>query len=326
MFFIGGYKFESGKNDLNYSKVSLQSLYISSRYGSWEWTLGGMRGAYNILTDYTFMNLARLRRKTGSTYPLYTNGSQEVESALGTKSDARLTDYHYLNRETYTRILVDLYNIATSASKKINSMFSRNYNCKKAAWREYLQTHAGRSLDLAPNSTWFTVKVPYDQFAIVWNGANLDGMNISKTIKLTGSGSNRHPRINNDGLFGRRLFASALSDKLYAPSDCQDYYQYLSFNGEAVSKINDYTLQFYCYRVNAWDIDNQQWTLYTGNSVPYFTATKTADFLDLVSKYGFKINSNTATTSTTTSTSTSTTTSTSKSSVLQWALDRYGKR
>ncbi len=326
MFFIGGYKFESGKNDLNYSKVSLQSLYISSRYGSWEWTLGGMRGGYNILTDYTFMNLARLRRITGSTYPLYTNGSQEVESALGTKSDARLTDYHYLNRETYTRIIVDLYNIATSASKKINSMFSRNYNCKKAAWREYLQTHAGRSLDLAPSSTWFTVKVPCDQFAIVWNGANLDGMNISKTIKLTGSGSNRHPRINNDGLFGRRLYASALSQRSYAPSDCQDYYQYLSFNGEAVSKINDYTLQFYCYRVNAWDIDNQQWTLYTGNSVPYFTATKTADFLDLVSKYGFKINSNTATTSTTTSTSTSTTTSTSKSSVLQWALDRYGKR
>ncbi len=326
MFFIGGHKFESGKNDLNYSKVSLQSLYIHSRYGSWEWTLGGMRGGYNILTDYTFMNLARLRRITGSTYPLYTNGSQEVESALGTKSDARLTDYHYLNRETYTRIIVDLYNIATSASKKINSMFSRNYNCKKAAWREYLQTHAGRSLDLAPSSTWFTVKVPCDQFAIVWNGANLDGMNISKTIKLTGSGSNRHPRINNDGLFGRRLYASALSQRSYAPSDCQDYYQYLSFNGEAVSKINDYTLQFYCYRVNAWDIDNQQWTLYTGNSVPYFTATKTADFLDLVSKYGFKINSNTATTSTTTSTSTSTTTSTSKSSVLQWALDRYGKR
>ncbi len=303
MFFIGGYKFESGKNDLNYSKVSLQSLNISSNYGSWEWTLGEMRGAYNILTNYTFMNLERLRRITGSTYPLYTNGSQEYESALGTKSDALLTDYHRLNRETYTGIIVDLYNIATSASERLTNVCSTYYKYNKASWRNYLQSNAGSTLDLAPNSTWFTVKVPRDQFAIVWNGANLDGMKISNTIKLTGSGSNRHPRINDDGLFGRRLYASALNNKSYAPSDCQDYYQYLSFNGKAVSKINDYTLQFYCYRVNAWDIDNQQWTMYTKNKVPYFSGHKTAKFLDLVSKYGFKINSNTATTSTTTSTS-----------------------
>lgn len=294
MFFIGGHRFESGKNDLNYSKMSLQSLYIQSRYGDWQETLGDKNSNYQImngysrLTDKTFMYLKLLRSKTGSTYPLYTNGSQEYVSALGTKSDARLTDYHSLNRKTYTGILVDLYNSATTASKKINNFLSTNYNYNKASWRNYLQLNAGSTLDLAPNSTWFTVKVPRDQFAVVWNGANLDGMNISKTIKLTGNASSyRHPRIDKGDQFGRRLYASALNQMSYAPSDCQNYYKYLLFNGAAVSKINNYLLSFYCYRVNAWDIDNQQWTVYTGNNVPYFTATKTARFLNLVSKYRY---------------------------------------
>ena len=295
MFFIGGHRFESGKNDLNYSKMSLQSLYIQSRYGDWQETLGDKNSNYQImngysrLTDKTFMYLKLLRSKTGSTYPLYTNGSQEYVSALGTKSDARLTDYHSLNRKTYTGIIVDLYNSATTASKKINNLFSTYYyKYNKATWRNYLQSYAGSTLDLAPNSTWFTVKVPRYQFAVVWNGANLDGMNISKTIKLTGNASSyRHPRIDKGDQFGRRLYASALNQMSYAPSDCQNYYKYLLFNGAAVSKINNYLLSFYCYRVNAWDIDNQQWTVYTGNNVPYFTATKTARFLNLVSKYRY---------------------------------------
>ncbi len=296
MFFIGGHRYESGKNDLNYSKMNLQSLYVSSRYGSWEQTLGNknstyqIQGGYNTLTNYTFMYLQRLRNKTGSTYPLFTDGSQEFESALGTKSDARLTDYHYLNRKTYTGIIVDLYNSCTSASARINNNFNTRYRYKKDSWRNYLKVNAGKTLYLAPNSTWFTINVPQDQIAIVWNGANLDGMNISKTIKLTDTASKyRHPRIDKGDQFGRRLYASALSDKSYAPSDCQDYYKYLLFNGAVVSKINNYLLSFYCYRVNAWDIDNKQWTVYTGNNVPYFRGSKSDSFLNLVSKYGYKL-------------------------------------
>lgn len=295
MFFIGGHRYESGKNDLNYSKMNLQSLYVSSRYGSWERTLGNknstyqIQGGYNTLTDYTFMNLQRLQKITGSTYPLFTDGSQEFVSALGTKSDARLTDYHYLNRKTYTGIIVDLYNSCTSASKKIINTFPE-INWSKKYWRTFLQLYAGTTKDLAPNSTWFTIKVPIDQFAIVWNGANLDGMNISKTIKLTDAASKyRHPRIDKGDQFGRRLYASALGNKSCAPSDCQDYYQKLLFSGAAVSKINNYTISFYCYRVNAWDIDNKQWTVYTGNNVPYFRGSKTEKLLNLIIKYGYKL-------------------------------------
>ena len=296
MFFIGGYKYESGKNYLNYSKMSLQSLYISSKYGSWERTLGTknstyqIQGGYNTLTSSAFMPLWKLREITGSTYPLYTDGFHEYVSALGTKSDARLTDYHYLNRKTYAGIIVDLYNSATFASRNLTTVFSTCRKFNKADWRNYLQLCAGSTLDLAPNSTWFKVKVPRDQFAIVWNGANFDDMSISNTIKLTGAASNyRHPRIDKSGQFGRRLYASALKQKSYAPSDCQDYYKYLLFNGEAVCKINDYTLTFYCYRVNAWDIDNKQWTVYTGNNVPYFGGSKTTKLSNLISKYGYTL-------------------------------------
>ncbi len=295
MFFIGGHRYESGKNDLNYSKMNLQSLYVSSRYGSWERTLGNknstyqIQGGYNTLTDYTFMYLQRLQKITGSTYPLFTDGSQEFESALGTKSDARLTDYHYLNRKTYTGIIVDLYNSCTSASKKIINTFPE-INWSKKYWRAFLQLYAGTTKDLAPNSTWFTIKVPIDQFAIVWNGANLDGMNISKTIKLTDAASKyRHPRIDKGDQFGRRLYASALGNKSCAPSDCQDYYHKLLFSGAAVSKINNYTISFYCYRVNAWDIDNKQWTVYTGNNVPYFRGSKTEKLSKLIIKYGYNL-------------------------------------
>ena len=296
MFFIGGYKYESGKNYFNYSKMSLQSLYISSKYGSWERTLGPknstyqIQGGYSTLTSSAFMPLWKLREITGSPYPLYTDGFHEYVSALGTKSDARLTDYHYLNRKTYAGIIVDLYNSATFASRNLTTVFSTCRKFNKTDWRNYLQLCAGSTLDLAPNSTWFKVKVPRDQFAIVWNGANFDDMSISNTIKLTGAASNyRHPRIDKSGQFGRRLYASALKQKSYAPSDCQDYYKYLLFNGQAVCKINDYTLTFDCYRVNAWDIDNKQWTVYTGNNVPYFGGSKTTKLSNLISKYGYTL-------------------------------------
>ncbi len=308
MFFVGGHRFESGEKDLNYSKMSLQSLYLTSPFGSWECTLGAnyatnqLLSSVQALQDKTCISQDLLRLKTGSTYPLYTDGSKECVASLGTKSDARLTDYHRLNRETYANIFADLYYVCTIVSDYITYYVDRYRSYNKDDWKEFLQVYAGSSCAFK-NYTWTKVYIPWDQFAVVWTGANQNGMNISKTIQLSDN-KYRHPRINKDTGFGKRLYASALSQESYAPSDCQKNYQHELFEGALISKHNDYSMIFDCYRVNAWDIDNQQWTVYTENDIPNFQGVKIEKFLDLVSKYGLEVSPNATATETATSTQT----------------------
>ena len=300
MFFIGGHKFVSGKNNLNLTVQSTQSLWLETPYGSWRdgilknRYIGHIRDGRKSIEFALTMGTYRFENELGTAYPLYSNHSGGYTAWLGNSSS--LFDGHELTEEAYARVFAEVYNIAEDMHNNIIRRVGFQIYYSKSSMRDWLASYAGskeQTFDDAESGVY--AFVPRYQYGVVWNAASRCGLNISKTIEMDKEANRyRHVRIRADkgDFLGRTLyFAYADKDhKKYVDDDYKSQSQVLQFNAWKALRNNNLRLYFKRYRVNAWDYKNKMWTVYPlYYSEKRFTNTYNDLLKNLVVKYNIPL-------------------------------------
>lgn len=301
MFFIGGHKFVSAKNNLNLTVQSTQSLWLETPYGSWRdgilknRYIGQIREGRKSIEFALTMGTYRFQDELGTAYPLYSDHSSVGYTQwLGNSSS--LFDGHKLTEEAYARVFAEVYNIAEDMHNNIIRRVGSQIYYSKSSMRDWLASYAGskeQTYDDAESGVY--AFVPRYQYGVVWNAASRCGLNISKTIEMDKEANRyRHVRIKGDkgDFLGRTLyFAYADKDhKKYVDDDYKSQSQVLQFNAWKALRNNNMRLYFKRYRVNAWDYKNRQWTVYPLQySDKRFTTTYNDLLKNLVVKYNIPL-------------------------------------
>ncbi len=298
MFFVGGAKFSSGGKDLNYSNMSTESMSLSMPYGNWKNGLLNMSQTYLInngavnINQRMIYNLYRWNKDFQSIYPLFTiPGTAVYDQHLGTHYKG-MFNYHKLTEKNFAMVLADLYSACYNAANGITSLTNNQILYKKKHMRDWLSTHKyGYNNYKGANGSGVALKVPQYQFGVIYAAANLDGVNINKTIEI-GNGVKRHARIDKDYAVGRRLYYSTVKSEVGKAAMDKNYksgYKYIGFDATTIAKRNKWNLKFTRYRVNAWNFKERRWTVCNdsrlGTASSYFTKTYWKTLSELVSKY-----------------------------------------
>lgn len=300
MFFIGGHLYNSASKNLAYYQSSTESLWLATPYGNWK---GGVLGSkydnYQLadgckaVRSMAVMDRGRVYGVKRTLYPLYTDGSDAYQNALGQETGGLVT-WHRLNEATFARVFADYYATADRLTKDLQRNLEYQSTWSKATMRTQLGLRQHETLKYTGNypGTGVSLNLRWYQYAIVWNAAGRCGLDISKTIELANN-SARHIRIKGDEYLGRKLYFSFFKDKSLVDKAFQAKHEYVGFDAKKICEMNNLYLRFTRYRVNAWNLKDKRWTVFNpaalGGANARYGSSYNRSFKDLVAKYKLQV-------------------------------------
>ncbi len=311
LFFIGGPKYVSASSNFDFSVQSPESMYMQTPYGTWNFgLLGGkdsknnVSSGYSSVRDAVVMNRKRIYNTFGTLWPLYTTNSEYYNNILG-ENTAGLIRGIPLTERAYAELFNDLYSACGRVSDAIPNY--TNNVMSKADMRQWISVRKGKIFSYGGKYGHISLQLPAYQFALIYNAASFGGLKPNKTFEVPNSALHRrimnNPKVGpitpsssaRDRLqstMGRKLYYSSMDNVSYVnEKDYKKNWEHVDFKADKIADYNKMEFKFTRYRVNAWNFNKLQWTVFNSKadkeiSEPYnfFYKTYNRTYAELLQK------------------------------------------
>lgn len=289
MFFIGGRYFSSGKNSLNFTCRSTESMYIDTPLGTWNFGLLKAEnylisdGQVSIREKVTMDRTKIFKTHVRTLWPLYSRGTVYHNNLLGEDTDGLITELP-LTERAQAEVFYDLFDVCAKVSDEIGATVYYHNKYKRGNMKDWMATNAGRIFTTSGRYNRIRLNIPAYQYGVIWNSASYGGLDPNRTFEDPWKSRHfrilAHPAVGSPSSYlGRRLYLST------ATSTDAD------FSSSKASEYSNMKFTFTRYRVNAWNYKAMRWTLFRPASYKeikdncdYFFKTYTRTYKELIKK------------------------------------------
>lgn len=289
MFFIGGRYFSSGKNSLNFTCRSTESMYIDTPLGTWNFGLLKAEnylisdGQVSIREKVTMDRTKIFKTHVRTLWPLYSRGTVYHNNLLGEDTDGLITELP-LTERAQAEVFYDLFDVCAKVSDEIGATVYYHNKYKRGNMKDWMATNAGRIFTTSGRYNRIRLNIPAYQYGVIWNSASYGGLDPNRTFEDPWNSRHfrilAHPAVGSPSSYlGRRLYLST------ATSTDAD------FSSSKASEYSNMKFTFTRYRVNAWNYKAMRWTLFRPASYKeikdncdYFFKTYTRTYKELIKK------------------------------------------
>lgn len=326
-FFVGGHRFWSPDKQyagpgfsyygINFQHTNLQALNLKSPYTEWtDDRLDDLQTGYESLKHSAMFSYDYAVNNLGNPYPLYSDGSEYMVNMLGNPVERGFITQHKMTEEAFAKTLADYYYMSKVLCTEMNYKMAGMSTFSITGLKQWMSMYASRELRIQGRYNPDTyIRIFNYQWGIIPFLANISKEKtyynfdfVYHSIFPDVDVNNLHPRIGQHDkhtapVVRAKLFLAAIdtinnkvSKMKYDYSDYANDREIIDFDAEKIAQMDNYQMQFSTYRVNAWNINKNIYTVFkpTWQSIQeindHFCTTYSESFLNLISKYNLKIN------------------------------------